>query len=253
MRTHTYFISDMHLGLDLSNPVERERKVVRWLDSIKSSAKRIYLMGDVFDFWWEYKCVIPKGFVRFLGKLAELTDGGVEIHYFVGNHDQWAKDYLHAECGVIMHHKGEVVNLDGKIFYLAHGHKVTQPLQRLFASTWLQRFFSMLHPRWAMALGNAWSKRNRIEKGLAENFGGREEPLYKVAEKIISKQEVDFIVLGHRHAPAMRDLPGGTKLVVLSDWITGSTYADFDGEQLELKIFEEDKRASHDKQINASR
>ncbi len=237
MRTHTYFISDMHLGLQMGNPAERERKVVQWLDSVKHSAKSIYLLGDVFDFWWEYKYVVPRGYVRFLGKLAELTDSGVAVHFFIGNHDQWARDYLQKECGVAVHRRREVVEIDGKIFCLAHGHKVTQPLQRMFASPLLQKLFSALHPRWAVALGNAWSKRNRIEKGLAATFDGKNEPLYKVAELVIQNEKVDYIIFGHRHAPVLLDLPGGAQLAVLSDWITGCTYADFDGEMLILKEF----------------
>ncbi|MDR3189353.1 MAG: UDP-2,3-diacylglucosamine diphosphatase [Prevotellaceae bacterium] len=248
MQKHTYFIADMHLGLPLYDPAARERKVVRWLDSIKSSAAAVYILGDAFDFWWEYKYVAPRGHVRFLGKLAELTDGGVAVHFFTGNHDLWARDYLHRECGVTMHTAApeEVATIGGKIFFLAHGDRLggSAPfsltlLQRIFSCRLLQRLFSMLHPRWAFAFGYAWSRKNRLAKGIAAPFRGEEEVQYRFAAQTAQRQKVDYFVFGHRHTPLMTGLPNtSAQLALLSDWITGSTYADFDGENLTLKTFE---------------
>ncbi|MDR1416134.1 MAG: UDP-2,3-diacylglucosamine diphosphatase [Prevotellaceae bacterium] len=247
MQKHTYFIADMHLGLPLYDPAERERKVVRWLDSIKDSAAAVYVLGDAFDFWWEYKYVVPRGHVRFLGKLAELTDSGVAVHYFTGNHDLWARSYLHEECGVTMHSAPtEEVTLGGKIFFLAHGDRLGSGapaaltlLQRIFTSRLLQRMFAMLHPRWAFAFGYAWSKKNRLSRGIAVPFRGEEEVQYKFAAKMAQHKKIDYFVFGHRHTPIAVELPNSSaQLVLLSDWITGSTYADFDGEKLALRNFE---------------
>ncbi|MDR0710759.1 MAG: UDP-2,3-diacylglucosamine diphosphatase [Prevotellaceae bacterium] len=247
MQKHTYFIADMHLGLPLYDPAERERKVVRWLDSIKNSAEAVYILGDAFDFWWEYKYVVPRGYVRFLGKLAELTDSGVAVHFFAGNHDLWVRDYLHEECGVTVHGAPtEMVALGKKTFFLAHGDRLggdipasLMLLQRIFTSRFLQRLFSMLHPRWAFAFGYAWSRKNRLSKGIAVSFGGEKEAQYKFAAQAAQRQKIDYFVFGHRHTPLMTGLPNSNaQLALLSDWITGSTYADFDGENLTLKSFE---------------
>jgi UDP-2,3-diacylglucosamine hydrolase len=247
MQKHTYFIADMHLGLPLYDPAERERKVVRWFDFIKNSAEAVYILGDAFDFWWEYKYVVPRGHVRFLGKLAELTDSGVAVHFFAGNHDLWARDYLHKECGVTMHSAPtELVTLGEKKFFLAHGDRLGGDvpisltlLQRIFTSRFLQRLFSMLHPRWSFAFGHAWSRKNRLSKGIAVPFCGEEEAQYKFAVQAAQRQKIDYFVFGHRHTPLVTGLPNSSaRLVLLSDWITGSTYADFDGENLTLKSFD---------------
>lgn len=248
MRTHTFFISDMHLGLSLYGEAERERKVVRWLDSVKHCAKNIYMLGDVFDFWWEYKNAIPKGYVRFLGKLAELTDSGVNVHLLIGNHDLWVKDYLTKECGVKVYRKPEEVVIGGKTFFLAHGDRLGNGVkvkptmqQRMFASRFLQRLYSALHPRWGLALGYAWSRRSRLSKGVAIPWQGEDELLLQLAAKIAERKKIDNFIFGHRHTPMLMNLPSGAQVAVLSDWITGATYAEFDGEKLELKTFEEIK------------
>jgi UDP-2,3-diacylglucosamine hydrolase len=247
MQQHTYFIADMHLGLPLYDPAERERKVVRWLDFIKTSASAIYILGDAFDFWWEYKYVVPRGHVRFLGKLAELTDSGVAVHFFPGNHDLWVREYLHEECGIAMHDAPtEKVTLGEKTFFLAHGDRLGDDtpatltlLQRIFANRFLQRAYTMLHPRWAFAVGYTWSRKNRLSKGIAVPFRGEDEGQYKFAAQMAQRQKIDYFVFGHRHTPLAVDLPNSSaQLVLLSDWITGSTYADFDGEKLTLKTFE---------------
>src|SRR5574344_275946 len=151
---NVYFLSDAHLGsLAVPHSRTQERRLVRFLDSIKEKASAIYLLGDMFDFWNEYKYVVPKGYTRFLGKLSELTDAGVEIHYFIGNHDSWCDDYFEKECGLIMHREPFTTEINGKVFYLAHGDglgdpdKVFQVLRKMFHSKFLRRCFSMIHPR----------------------------------------------------------------------------------------------------------
>jgi len=244
MRTHTYFISDMHLGLPLYDKAERERKVVRWLDSVKSTAKEIYLLGDVFDFWWEYKHVVPRGFVRFLGKLAELTDSGVSIYLIIGNHDLWIRDYLTQECGVKVYHKPQEVRIGSKTFFLAHGDglgkqdKAYKVLRKIFTNRPLQKLYSMLHPYWGMGFGHIWSKSSRLYKGVAIPFAGERENLFQLAAQKSAQEKIDYFIFGHRHTPVLVELPSGAQMAILSDWIVGSTYADFDGEKLELKTFE---------------
>jgi UDP-2,3-diacylglucosamine hydrolase len=241
MRTYTYFISDMHLGLPLYDKDERERRVVRWLDSVKPSATDIYLLGDIFDFWWEYKYVVPRGYVRFLGKLAELTDCGVKIHLFAGNHDLWVKNYLTQECGVSIHHSSQELRIGSKTFFLAHGDrlgKTLTPLQRFFSNRLLQRLFSMLHPRWGFAIGYAWSKLSRQSRGIFIPWRGENEQQFQLSAEMAQRKKIDYFVLGHRHTPLQADLPNGAQLFVLGDWLIGSSYAEFDGEKLELKEFE---------------
>ena len=166
-----YFLSDAHLG---SRAIEhgrtQERRLVNFLDSIKHKASAIYLLGDMFDFWYEFRLVVPKGYTRFLGKLSELTDMGVEVHFFIGNHDIWCGDYLTKECGVIMHREPLTTEIYGKEFYLAHGDGLGDPdkkfklLRSMFHSKTLQTMFSAIHPRWSVELGLTWAKHSRQKR-----------------------------------------------------------------------------------------
>jgi UDP-2,3-diacylglucosamine hydrolase len=241
---HTYFVADFHLGLALYSPREREQKIVRFLDSIKDTAQTIYLLGDVFDFWWEYKTVVPRGFVRFLGKLAELTDAGVRICFFAGNHDIWAKDYLQQECGVEVFHGTRTIAIAGKTFFVGHGDNIgnralgERILKWIFYNRVLQRLFAMLHPRWGIGFGHLWSKSTRTAKGIATPFRGKDENLYRFSVEESTRNAVDYFVFGHRHTPVQMPLPTGAQLSILSDWIIGSTYAVFDGNSLMFKQFE---------------
>ena len=168
---NVYFLSDAHLG---SRAIEhgrtQERRLVNFLDSIKHKASAVYLLGDMFDFWYEFRTVVPKGYTRFLGKLSELTDLGVEVHFFTGNHDLWCGDYLTKECGVIIHREPLTAEIFGKEFYLAHGDGLGDPdkkfkmLRAMFRSRTLQTLFSALHPRWSMELGLNWAKHSRLKR-----------------------------------------------------------------------------------------
>ena len=166
-----YFLSDAHLGSRaIPHARTQERRLVNFLDSIKRKAGAVYLLGDMFDFWHEYKLVVPKGYTRFLGKISELTDMGVEVHFFIGNHDLWVGDYLEKECGVILHREGVVTELYGKTFYLAHGDGLGDNdwkfkwLRRLFHNKLCQRLFAAVHPRWGMDFGLAWAKHSRLKR-----------------------------------------------------------------------------------------
>lgn len=245
-----YFISDAHLGsLAIEHRRTQERRLVRFLDGIKGKASAVYLLGDMFDFWYEYKFVVPKGFTRFLGKLAELTDMGVEVHFFTGNHDIWAYEYLSKECGVILHKKPATVEIYDKVFYLAHGDGLGEKslgircIQTLFHNHICQRLFSSLHPRWGMDFGLRWAKHSRMKRkdGKEPPFMGEDkEPLVNYAKAYVRKHEdIDYFVFGHRHIEADLMLSKKTRLIMLGDWINLFTYAVFDGENLFLSEFVE--------------
>ncbi|MFZ2351391.1 MAG: UDP-2,3-diacylglucosamine diphosphatase, partial [Bacteroidales bacterium] len=177
-----YFASDFHLGLAAgTDPRECEQRVTAWLDRVSKDAESVWLLGDVFDFWWEYKKVIPKGFTRFLGRLASLTDSGIKVHVFTGNHDMWMKGYLAEECGVTVHYEPLVTTIGGELFYLAHGEGLgsRRIRERLLFSLFRNRIasilFSALHPRWGVAIGHAWSKNRRLARHISPPFMGEEK------------------------------------------------------------------------------
>ena len=244
-----YFASDMHLGLDHRTPsLEREKIVVRWLDEVSADAKAIFLVGDVFDFWFEWKRVIPRGFSRLLGKFSELTDRGVRIHIFTGNHDLWAYDYLREECGLVIHEKPEVFEAYGKKVFVAHGDNLylrkKKPLlikmmNGLFRSKfWHTLFIALVHPNQALRFGHWWSERSRKSKRLSHCFGGEKEYLIQYAREYGKCVDVDYFVFGHLHCAVDYDLGEGHRAIVLGEWIVSPTYAVLkpDGE-IELKPY----------------
>ena len=205
-----YFLSDAHLG---SRAIEhgrtQERRLVNFLDSIKHKASAIYLLGDMFDFWYEFRLVVPKGYTRFLGKLSELTDMGVEVHFFIGNHDIWCGDYLTKECGVIMHREPLTTEIYGKEFYLAHGDGLGDPdkkfklLRSMFHSKTLQTMFSAIHPRWSVELGLTWAKHSRQKRadGKEPDYMGenKEHLVLYTKDYLKSHPNINFFIYGHRH------------------------------------------------------
>ena len=242
-----YFISDLHLGAKtLKSPIESEKRVVAWLDSIKESASAIYLLGDILDYWFEYRCVVPRGFTRFFGKIAELTDSGVEVHWFIGNHDIWIFDYLPTELGVIVHKESYVTNLLGKQFYMGHGDgEGKRPLGFLFIR-WLfrnkicQKLYSSIHPWWTVPFAYGWSSNSRKTGGQTPKFGNNEEnPLVEWATEYNTKTEnkIDYFVFGHQHLFFKRQLKSGGEIVLSGDWITHNSYIEYDGVSLALKNF----------------
>ena len=240
-----YFFADAHLGSKShADSLQTERKICRWLDTVKKDAAAIYLLGDIFDYWYEYKYVVPKGFTRVLGKLAEVTDAGVEVHFFIGNHDIWLTDYLSRECGMILHFEPLITVIYGKKFFLAHGDGLGDDspsfhlLRKVFHSRFLRKCFSAIHPRWTIPLAQGWSNSSRENGGLQPYLGEDREYLIRFAKKKLSSlPDINYFVFGHRHI--LLDLPIAeqSRVIMLGDWITFFSYAVFDGESVELKTF----------------
>ena len=244
-----YFLSDAHLGSwAIEHRRMQERRLVRFLDSIKEKAAAVYLLGDMFDFWYEYKYVVPKGFTRFLGKISELTDMGVEVHYFTGNHDIWAYDYLAEECGVILHKQPQTIELYGKIFYLAHGDGLGDPnksfkvIRSIFHNKTCQWLFSGLHPRWGMWFGLTWAKHSRLKHGMGgdppDYMGDDKEHLILYTKKYIQyHSNVDYFIYGHRHIEVDKQLTKKARVIILGDWISQFSYVVYDGEHLLMQEY----------------
>ena len=238
-----YFASDFHLGLPAgSPPVEREKKVVRWLNTIASDAKEIYLLGDIFDFWWEYKLVVPRGFTRFLGTAAEITDSGIPIHFFTGNHDMWVSDYLSDECGFTIHTIPFTTMFDGKKFHLAHGEGLGTKnigykiLLSIFRNRPLRVMYSALHPSIGVGIGLRWSLNSRLGKGITKEFLGEEnEDLITYAKSVLENDKIDYFIFGHRHLAMTHNIQNEVKIVFLGDWIKHGSYAEWDGKVLSFK------------------
>jgi UDP-2,3-diacylglucosamine hydrolase len=238
-----FFASDFHLGLPAgSPPVEREKRVVRWLRSISAEAGEIYLLGDIFDFWWEYKRVVPKGFTRFLGAVSELTDSGIPVHFFGGNHDMWGGNYLADECGIIMHSGPLITVFDDKKFYLAHGEglgtrdKGYKILLSLFRNRTLQKIYSSIHPSTGVGIGHRWSLNSRLGKGISLDFLGEEkEDLFRHSRKILESEQIDYFIYGHRHLHMTYRLQQGAVITILGDWIKQGSYALWNGKELLLE------------------
>ncbi len=242
----TYFISDVHLGAPaMNNNPEREKLFVDWLDFAGKDAAVIYMLGDIFDFWYEYRKVAPRGFVRTLGKIAELTDKGIPVHFFTGNHDVWVFDYLPAETGVIIHREPIIEQIGNKNFFLGHGdgldhkEKGYLALKRLFTSKTAQFMFSRLHPNLAIWFGHEWAKRSRISKGTEPEYTKdvKNESAVKFANEFSKNNNVDYYIFGHRHIFLKEILESGAELVMLGEWFNFFSYAEFDGDTVELKRY----------------
>ena len=246
-----YFLSDAHLGCrSIPHDRTRERRLVRFLDSVKHKASAVYLLGDIFDFWYEYKMVVPRGYTRFLGKISELTDLGVEVHFFTGNHDIWCGDYLVKECGVTLHTKPVTIEIGDRVFMLAHGDGLGDPdrsfrlLRRVFHNRTCQRLFACIHPRWAVDFGLSWAAHNRLKHGVEGGdppyMGEDKEYLVQFAKDYLKTHSgINYFIFGHRHIELDLMLSRTSRLLILGDWITQFTYAVFDGENLFMENFVE--------------
>lgn len=244
-----YFASDFHLGTPtLEASRAREQKILRWLEHIKKDAVALYLVGDVFDFWFEYQTVVPKGAVRLLGKLAEWSDRGVAIHIFVGNHDLWMRDYLPQELGITVHHRPIVTELMGKRFFIGHGDGLGpadygyKRLRKIFTNPFCQWLFRWLHPDWGMRLAQRSSHASRDAQPAPERFLGtkREWLLQYATRKLEQLPDTDYFIFGHRHLPLDIELHNKhSRYINLGEWLQACTYAEFDGEQLHLRAFEQ--------------
>ena len=241
-----YFASDFHLGAPTYEKSRvRERQICAWLDQIKPDCEALYLVGDIFDFWFEYKFAIPKGFVRLQGKIAEFTDSGIPVHFFTGNHDMWAFDYLPKELGVELHYEPIITTINGKKLYIGHGDGLGpgdygyKRLKKIFKNRLVQSIFGFIHPNIGIGLADFLSKRSRAKSGhLDEVFLGEEkEWLVQYCKEELRKENIDIFVFGHRHLPILQQVEVAT-YVNLGDWIYYFTYGVFDGETIDLLKFE---------------
>ena len=240
-----YFASDFHLGApNLEQSRIREKQIVLWLDEIKKDAKSIYLIGDLFDFWFEYKEVVPKGFVRLLGKIAELTDSGIGIHIIVGNHDLWMKDYLEEECGAKIYHEPIKIKESNKTIFIGHGdglgpgEKSFKFVKQFFTNKTCQWLFARLHPNTALKFAHNWSRKSRLNGNTPDYLGSDKEYLEQFC--ISHKKEntnIDFYVFGHRHLPLDIKITNDCRYINTGDWIQHFSYAVFEKENIELKYF----------------
>ena len=225
----TYFVSDVHLGLQVGIPADRERRFADFLNGLPSDTESVYLLGDIWDFWYEYRDVVPKGYVRVFAALTSLMDRGVNVYFFSGNHDVWTYSYFE-ELGMKRLEQPCIVEISGKKFCLGHGDGLGPVpsgyrfLRGVFHNRVLQILFSMLHPWIAFRFGNGWSKHNRLSHDIAYEFKGAEEPLYKFAERFAVENEVDHFIFGHYHADVRMVLPSGAEMHVMKDWINASPY-----------------------------
>ncbi len=242
-----YFSSDNHLGAPTAEQsYPREKKFVAWLDEVKKDAAAIFLLGDLFDFWIDYKTVVPKGFTRTLGKLAEISDSGIPIYYFVGNHDLWMNGYFEEELNIPVFHKPEIFQLNNTSFFIGHGDglgpgdKGYKRMKKVFTNGVAQWFFRWLHPDLGVKLGQYLSVKNKMISGDDDvKFLGEEnEWLVQYAKRKLETQHYDYFVFGHRHLPLEIDLNKKSRYTNLGDWITYFTYGVFDGEKLELKKYD---------------
>ncbi|MFN5323515.1 MAG: UDP-2,3-diacylglucosamine diphosphatase [Bacteroidota bacterium] len=239
-----YFLSDFHLGApDKTSSRIREKNVIDWLDRVSSDASEIYLLGDVFDFWFEYKTAVPKGYTRLLGKLASLTDSGIKLHYFTGNHDMWVFDYFPEEIGCTIYREPIVRDICGKRFYIGHGDGLGPGdhgykfIKKVFANRLCQWLFRWLHPDFGIPLANFFSKRSRIATGDSDEkyLGDENEWLVQYCKELLKKEYFDYLIFGHRHLPIDMVIDGKGRYVNLGEWISHNTFASFDGTELKLE------------------
>jgi UDP-2,3-diacylglucosamine hydrolase len=242
-----YFASDFHLGApDAEKSLAREKRIVAWLNEIEPTAAEIFLVGDIFDFWFEYKRAIPKGFVRLQGKIAELTDAGIPVHVFTGNHDMWIFDYLPKELGVSLYREPITRTINGKKFLIGHGDglgpgdKGYKFLKKVFASKFCQWCFARLHPNFGIWLADCSSKSSRAATGTSDEkfLGVENEWLAIYCKEILQKDHYDYFVFGHRHLPIDIKVGENSAYFNLGEWINYDTYLVFDGEKCELKTYE---------------
>lgn len=251
MNKNIYFASDFHLGSPNHTQSRlREDTVVRWLNFIEPTCSELFLMGDVFDFWFEYKYVVPKGFIRLQGKLAQMADAGINIYFFKGNHDMWVKDYFTKEMGVQIVSDELVLERNGKRFYLHHGDGLGPGdqkykfLRKIFRNPICQWLFAMVPPRIGMGIANGWSNHSRAASNAEEVFESVEKEWLAVFAKAeLQHAHYDYFIFGHRHLPLEIKLTPQSTYINIGEWLNFNSYGVFDGEKLRLAYFEKDKPA----------
>jgi UDP-2,3-diacylglucosamine hydrolase len=241
-----YFISDSHLGVpDYESSLKREKLMVKWLDEVKKDATEIYLLGDIFDFWFEYKTVVPKGYVRLLGKLAEISDAGIKLNYFTGNHDMWIYDYFEKELNATIYKEPIRRTYGNYKFYIGHGDGLGPDdhgykfIKKVFSNRFNQWLFARLHPNSGIGLALYFSRRSRIANGDTDEvfLGEDKERLIVYAKEILKQEHFDFFIFGHRHLPLDLKITDNSRYLNIGDWVKSFSYIEFDGENLELKYF----------------
>ena len=247
LKTKTYFASDFHLGVpDHAESIKRERKIISWLNEIQKDAKEIYLVGDVFDFWFEWKRAAPRGHVRILGKLAEICDAGIPVHFFTGNHDLWTFGYLEKEIGLQVHRAPIQVELQGKKCFIGHGDglgpgdKGYKFLKKIFTNRICQWLFSRLHPNASFWLANYFSDKSRISNvDTDEIFKGEEnEWLVRYSKDILTKEHFDYFIFGHRHLPLDIKLSDNSQYINLGEWVNYNSYGVMENGLLNLNFYD---------------
>lgn len=240
-----YFASDLHLGTpNKTMSAEREKRFVQWLDNIKQDATEVFLVGDLFDFWHEYGTVVPKGFVRLQGKIAELSDAGIAIHIFTGNHDLWMYGYFEEELGVKVYHAPITREWNGKQFFIGHGDGLGPGdrgykfIKKIFANPVCQFLFKWLHPDIGVGIANYFSRKSRYgnaNEHKKEVFKGEDkEWLVQYCHRVLERQHIDYFIFGHRHLPLDISIQNKSRYINLGDWLDYSSYAVLDGSELKL-------------------
>ena len=234
-----YFVSDVHLGLKVPGKRLIEERFTAFLRSLPENTASLYLLGDIFDFWYEYKYVVPKGYVRVFGALTDLSDRGVNIFFARGNHDLWTFGYLEEEVGLKILEDPEVVEINGVKFCIAHGDELGGKrshmwMKRMFKSRFLQKLLSTIHPRWTLAFAFRWSKSNRLNEKKNSDFRKEGDRLYKYASDFEKRERVDHFIFGHMHTPGNCTTPSGAGFYILGEWIKGCEYLIFDAERRSL-------------------
>ncbi len=241
-----YFLSDFHLGApDHAGSLQREKKIVRFLGSIKDNAAAIFIVGDLFDFWYEYKEVVPKGYVRILGKLAELTDEGIPVHFFTGNHDMWMSGYFEKELNIPVYQEPVEFSFNGKRFLVGHGDGLGPGdhgykfIKKVFRNPFCRWLFGALHPSAGIGLANYFSRKSRAATGTSDEhfLGADKEWLIIYCKEVLQKEQYDYFIFGHRHLPIDFALTEKSRYINLGDWIRYNSYAQFDGNTTELKYY----------------
>lgn len=241
-----YFASDFHLGApNYKESLKREKRIVAWLSEIEETASEIFLVGDIFDFWFEYKRAIPRGFARIQGKIAELTDKGIPVHVFTGNHDMWIFDYLPKELGVQLYREPIEREFFGKKYLIGHGDglgpgdKGYKFLKKVFANKICQWCFARLHPNFGIWLADKSSKSSRAKTGSAdETFLGEEnEWLVQYSKEQLTIKHYDYFIFGHRHLPMEVQVGENSKYINLGEWINYNTYLEVSKDKVELKTY----------------
>ena len=236
-KTLTYFVSDVHLGLQVADPAAREERFVSFLKGLPPETAALYMLGDIWDFWYEYRDVVPKGYVKVFAALMELMERGVEVYFFQGNHDIWTYSYFES-LGMKRLVQPCKVEIGGKTFCLGHGDGLGPTpfgyrlIKSIFNCRPLQVLFSMLHPWFAYRLGNVWSKNSRLSHKEEYKFKGEGEPLYQFAQGYLKEHKVDYFIFGHFHSAVDTVMPDGCRLLMLKDWMSSSPYICFDGTDL---------------------